>query len=153
MIYFFSVCYVQAESDENDNDVILSPRDDENQAINTVDAVEIHVMDENGDEVERNFEEIEKVNTINSLDNKANQKDDNTLTEISESTVTSNESDPSLVNNQSQAHDKQNKHVKDVKSKSSTRKIKSKELKKPMQIFTVLEEEISDVSDIETPRS
>lgn len=110
-------------------------------------------MDENGDEVERNFEEIEKVNTINSLDNKANQKDDNTLTEISESTVTSNESDPSLVNNQSQTHDKQNKHVKDGKSKSSTRKIKSKELKKPMQIFTVLEEEISDVSDIETPRS
>ena len=151
---YFSIWYVQAESDENDNDVIFSSVDCENPTVSAVDAVEIHVVDENGLEINKDEtetknndaqEDIEKSIEYNTNTFETEFSDCNTVIQMENETFKKRKS-----------HDVRTDYLnedKTLKNKLPVRKSKSKEMKKPMQIFTVLEEEISDVSDIETPRT
>ena len=166
--FSFSFCCAQAESDENDNDVMLAPVDCEEPEQNSVDPVEIHVVDENGEEVKKDIEEGENIDAVedsehlsvnNEVDttetgfseDKSNSATDTKERDMQDKTILKDEK-PRTPNKHT-VNPKESTFLKEIKSRAITRRSRSKEIKKPMQIFTVLEEEISDVSDIETPRT
>ena len=154
---YFSVCYTQGGSDVNDNDVSLSPREEESQDVNTIDTVEIHVVDENGVQIEESREETNTAEIIDCLENRTNNESEISLGECA-CEVSSNNQEESSPNKHALADkinesSRQNKNVKEIKSKHLMKKSKAKDFKKPMQIFTVLEEEISNLDDVETPRT
>ena len=141
----------------NDNNVSLSPREEGEQDTDAVvDTVEIHVDGEASAQTEGKLQETSDTE-LECLDNSANNENKITFSEnngdisnASQVQTTSEKLSPDEVNKGSP---KKHRTIKDIKSKHFVKKSKSKDLKKSMQIFTVLEEEMSSIDDGETPRT
>ena len=149
---------MQGESDMNDNDVSLSPPEEGGQEDNAIDTVEIHVVGETSVQTEENLEERNDTGIVDCLDSCANNENEASFSESNREHFNTNHEHTTLAKlalaEENKESSRQNKTMKEeVKHKHFTKTSKSKDLKKSMQIFTVLEEEISSIDDTETPRT
>ena len=148
---------MQGGSDLNDNDVSLSPPEEGGQDDNAIDTVEIHVVGETSVQTEENLEERNETEIVNCLDGCANNENEASLSESNHEHFNTNHEHTILAKlalaEENKESSRQNKTMKEVKQKHFTKKSKAKHLKKSMQIFTVLEEEISSIDNTETPRT
>ena len=141
----------------NDNNVSLSPREEGDQDTNAVvDTVEIHVDGDASAQTEGKLQEASDIG-LNCLDNSTNNENkimfsenNGDISNASQIQTTPEKNSPHEVNKGSP---KNHRTIKDIKSKHFVKKSKTKDLKKSMQIFTVLEEEMSSIDDGETPRT
>ena len=114
-------------------------------------------MDEYGFEIQKDNIDGENTDSLKDLEqsdedaDNYNNTSDNQANDVNVTQENTEYSETESIHNmEADINERDDTHL---KNKLRAKKHKSKEMKKPMQIFTVLEEEISDVSDIETPRT